>query len=315
MNEIEVNRASNLIDPNLQIWGWEIPVYLFLGGLTAGIMILSALLGRGKPIEERSRLARWLPFAAPLLLSLGMVALFLDLAYKLHVFRFYAAFRWTSPMSWGSWILVAIYPVTLLFGLSNLTADEVERLAGWRPLAMFRLGWVVRLGRRIAEPRVQTLRIASVVLGIGLGGYTGLLLGTLGARLVWSSGVLGPLFLVSGVSTGAALMMLFRLRDDERRWLRSVDIGAIVVELGLLGAYLLGLATSDAGGREAAEMFLGGPYTATFWSLVVIAGLLVPLLIESLEARRHLRHTALAPALLLIGGLSLRWILVVAGQA
>jgi formate-dependent nitrite reductase membrane component NrfD len=171
------------------------------------------------------------------------------------------------------------------------------------------------LGRRIAEPRVGALRIANVVLGIGLGGYTGLLLGTLGARLVWSSGVLGPLFLVSGVSTGAALMMLFALHDDERCWLRNVDIGAIVVELGLLGAYLLGLATGDAGGREAAEMFLGGPFTATFWSLVVIGGLLVPLLIESLEARKHLRHTALASALLLIGGLSLRWILVLAGQA
>jgi len=315
MNEVEINRASNLIDPHLVIWGWEIPIYLFLGGLTAGIMILSALLSRGKSPTELSPWARRLPFAAPLLLSLGMIALFLDLAFKEHVFRFYTALRLTSPMSWGSWILLAIYPVTLLFGLASLTTDEAERLAAWRPLAALRLGWLVQLGRRIAEPRAGSLRVAGVVLGVGLGGYTGLLLGTLGARQVWSSGVLGPLFLVSGVSTGAALMMLFDLRDDERRFLRTADIAAIVVEIGLLGAYLLGLTTGGAGGREAAGMFLGGPYTATFWSLVVIAGLLVPLLIETLEARRHLRHTALAPVLLLIGGLSLRWILVLAGQA
>ena len=82
MNEIELNRASHLIDPHLQIWGWEIPVYLFLGGLTAGIMILSALLARGKRPEERSRWARWLPFVAPVLLSVGMLALFLDLAKR-----------------------------------------------------------------------------------------------------------------------------------------------------------------------------------------------------------------------------------------
>ena len=50
-----------------------------------------------------------------------------------------------------------------------------------------------------------------LVLGIGLGAYTGVLLGTLGARPAWSSAVLGPLFLVSGLSTGAALMMLFSL--------------------------------------------------------------------------------------------------------
>jgi formate-dependent nitrite reductase membrane component NrfD len=61
--------------------------------------------------------------------------------------------------------------------------------------------------------------------------------------------------------------------------------------------------------------FLGGPYTATFWSLVVIAGLLVPLLLETVEALRRLRPTVLASVLVLVGGLSLRWILVVAGQA
>ena len=33
------------IDPALAIWSWEIPVYLFLGGMTAGVMILAALAG------------------------------------------------------------------------------------------------------------------------------------------------------------------------------------------------------------------------------------------------------------------------------
>ena len=30
------------IDPTLAIWDWRIAVYLFLGGLTAGIILISA---------------------------------------------------------------------------------------------------------------------------------------------------------------------------------------------------------------------------------------------------------------------------------
>jgi formate-dependent nitrite reductase membrane component NrfD len=314
MTEIELNRSSHLIDPQLQIWGWEIPVYLFLGGLTAGVMILAPLLARRTAPAERSRWARWLPFAAPLLLSFGMLALFLDLANKLHVYRFYGALRLGSPMSWGSWILLAIYPVTLLLGLAELTDDEADRLSRWKPIAALRLGGLLRWARRLSTGRIGLLRGAAVALGVGLGGYTGLLLGTLGARLVWSSAALGPLFLVSGVSTGAALILLFPLAEGERHWLRRVDVIAIALELALLGAYLVGLLTGGAGSRAAAGMFLGGDFTATFWSLVVIAGLAVPLVIELLEERLSLRHTALASVLLLIGGLSLRWILVLAGQ-
>ena len=30
-----------MIDPSLTVWGWEIPVYLFLGGMVAGMMLIS----------------------------------------------------------------------------------------------------------------------------------------------------------------------------------------------------------------------------------------------------------------------------------
>ena len=37
-------RNNALIDPSLHIWTWEVAMYLFLGGLTAGIMIFAALM-------------------------------------------------------------------------------------------------------------------------------------------------------------------------------------------------------------------------------------------------------------------------------
>jgi protein NrfD len=315
--EVELIRNNPGVDPTMHIWGWEVPVYLFLGGVTAGVMILSALLpmvSKAKA-KDRSQWSRWMIFAAPVLISLGMGALFLDLAYKLHVFRFYTTFQITSPMSWGSWILVAIYPATILLGLAELTKDETDRLAGAKPLATLRLGGLLRWARGLAVGRLATLRWANIVLGVALGGYTGILLGTLGARALWNSALLGPLFLVSGFSTGAAFMMLFAVNHDEHRLLRRWDLAAIGLEVVLLALFIMGLVTGGGEpGQRAVALLMGGKFTAPFWALVITLGLAVPFLVELLESRKGFKSTRVAPALILIGGLALRWIIVSAGQ-
>jgi formate-dependent nitrite reductase membrane component NrfD len=316
MHEIEVNRNSHLIDPQLHIWGWEVPIYLFLGGITAGIMIFSALLAMRQPREARSPWSRWIAFLAPALLSVGMLTLLMDLEYKFHVWRFYAAFQITSPMSWGSWILLLIYPATLAIGLASLTHGETEKLLQWKVVRSLGLSGFVAWAHRWTSGKLRLIIWANILLGVGLGVYTGVLLGTLGARAAWNSALLGPLFLVSGFSTGAALMMLFPIKHEERIFVQRWDIAAIVLECVLLFLFVVTLMTGGGEeGRHAATMFLGGGYTALFWSLVVIVGLAVPLLIESIEIVRHRRPTWVAPVMLLVGGLSLRWILVLAGQA
>jgi protein NrfD len=311
MTELDIARHSRLIDPQLHIWGWEIPVYLFLGGMAAGLMIVTSLLALRR--GERSGAARWLAFAAPGLVSIGMGALFLDLAHKAHVWRFYLAFRWSSPMSWGAWILLIVYPVSLLVALAGLDEARAERVAS--AAGRLGLGGVVRAARALGLWHAPALLRANLWLGVALGVYTGILLSTLGARALWSSSLLGPLFLVSGLSTGAAFLLLFGLDAEERRLVTRWDRAAIAVEGAVIILFLVGLSTSGAAAHAAAGLLLGGAFTAEFWSLVVIAGLAVPLLLETLEARLHLGATRVAPALVLAGGLALRWILVAAGQA
>lgn len=309
MTELDLSRHSPILDPQLHVWGWEIPVYLFLGGMAAGAMVLLPLLAAraGPP----SRWARRLGFAVPLLVSVGMGALLLDLEHKLHVYRFYLAFRWTSPMSWGAWILLLVYPVSLLWALSALDDEEAAALvrrAG-------PLGRLLTAARDLAMPRRTALRWASLVVGLGLGVYTGILLSALGARALWASPVLGPLFLASGVSSGAALLALFPLEAAERRWLGAAHYKAMAAEAILLLLFALGHATGGADGRAALAGLVRGPYALAFWGLVVACGLGLPLLVELGEARARLRHSALAPALVLVGGLALRWVMVAAGQA
>ncbi len=308
--ETVTTRANPQIDPTLHVWGWEIVLYLFLGGIVAGIFVLVASLELTSGEKPRSRSLRPMPFVALGLLSLGMLTLWLDLAHRFWAWRFYAAFRPTSPMSWGAWILVLIYPAGLLLGLGALDDGQRGWLRARTPRFLSALfEKLVAWGDAWRRP----LLALNVVMGVGLGLYTGLLLGTMPSRLAWNSAVLGPLFLASGVSTGAALLLLLTLDEGERKSLVRWDAVAIGAEIVLIGLLFVGFATSGETGRYAAGLFLGGPYTAVFWSLVFVMGLLVPLAMEFLESRRHLSFVALVPVLILAGGLALRWILLSAG--
>ena len=310
--EVISGRLNPMVEPSLSVWGWEIPVYLFLGGVVAGVMILLAALELKSGERPRSQGTRFMPFVALALLSLGMGALFLDLENKLNVHRFYLALRPASPMSWGAWLLILVYPALALVGLGSLTDEQRESLKLWRPLRP--LAGALSWAYRVADERRRVLLWTTLAVGVGLGVYTGLLLGTMAARSQWNSAVLGPLFLVSGISTGAAALLLTKLHDEERHALVRWDVVAIVVELALLGVLLVGYFSGGAATRRAAENLLGGPYTPAFWSLVVMAGLVVPLALEALELRRKLPLTRLSPALILIGGLALRGVMVAAGQ-
>jgi formate-dependent nitrite reductase membrane component NrfD len=307
--ELTTTRANALIDPALHVWHGEVALYLFLGGLVAGLMVITGWLMLREPDRPRSRALSLLPWASPVLLSVGMFFLWLDLEHPFNAFRFYLALRVTSPMSWGAWILLAIYPVSML--LAWTTTPEPVRA---RVSARLRARWFGRLGDW-SLAHVRLLATLNIALGASLGVYTGVLLGTLAARPLWNSAILGPLFLTSGLSTGAAFMLLARLSDEERIRLGRADIGLILAELALLAIWFIGLASGGSAARGAVGQFFGGPWTAGFWTLVVAVGLIAPLAGELIERRHSAVPGRFAALLVLAGGFALRWIVVYAGQS
>jgi formate-dependent nitrite reductase membrane component NrfD len=309
MNEITNTRHNHLIDPTMHVWGWEIPLYLFLGGLVAGIMIFAGLRALREEREKPSLALSLLPWTAPVAISLGMFFLWLDLEHPFNAWRFYLAFKVTSPMSWGAWILLGVYPVSILLAWIDTPDSLKVPVARWIApgSTLGKLDTWSRESRRL-------LGGLNIAMGAALGIYTGVLLGTMAARPLWNSALLGPLFLISGLSTGAAFMLLFGLSERERLFLGRADMGLISTELILLFLWIIGLATGGSSSQGAVAMIFGGPYTAAFWTLVVALGLLAPLVGEALE----LKHGAVpgkgTAILVLLGGFALRWILVFAGQ-
>ncbi len=281
-HELEIYGANPMISPHLQVWGWEVAVYLFLGGMAAGLMVLSGLAILTHRRKDWTYTAHRAPILVLPLLAVGMGALFLDLAYKAHAFRFYTALKPSSPMSWGSWILILVAPVVV----GSARAASYER----------------------------AFALANVVLGAALGLYTGILLGAFGARPLWNSAILGPLFLVSGMSAAAAVIHVLAPTERERRALARIDVAMLGLEALFLGLLLLQLTTGGTVAREAAALLLGGPYTAAFWVLVVLIGIALPMLIQTLAVSGKVQHTAWAPTMVIAGGLALRTVIVYAGQ-
>lgn len=310
MEELLVTARDNaLIDPGLHIWTWEVAMYLFLGGLTAGVMVFAAIMALLEADDEAPFATTKLAVIAPVVLSLGMVTLFLDLEHKLYVFRFYTAFQIMSPMSWGAWILLVIYPVSILQILSTLRSGypQVAGFVADNALARTLLAWCEDHRRQIA--------LIAVPFGIALGIYTGILLSAFSARPFWNSGVLGPLFLVSGLSTAAALVALLAKEHSEKVLFVKIDLALILGELALVALFVINLATGSGPQLDALDSITGGPYTLVFWVLFVGIGLIIPLLLEVLEIRGFAGRVAIiAPVLVLLGGYVLRQVVLDIGQ-
>jgi formate-dependent nitrite reductase membrane component NrfD len=96
--------------------------------------------------------------------------------------------------------------------------------------------------------------------------------------------------------------------------LTRADVLFLAVELVLIVLMLIGLASSSESHLAAARLLTTGPYAAVFWVGVVAVGILIPLLLQLLELSQRVSHTVAPALLVLVGGITLRWVMVSAGQ-
>ena len=305
MHEITTTRSNHLIDPIFHAWGWEIPVYLFLGGMVAGMMIISGYFLFSGRYKETNCSCYYLPRMSFVLLSLGMLALFLDLEHKAFVWRLYTTFEITSPMSWGSWILIIVYPALLANMLMKIPPNFSSK---------FRFIWDLSSKLQQRPMLIKNIGVINMFLGAMLGIYTGILLSSLGARPLWSTSILWLLFLMSGLSAAAAFIHLIAKNKSERELLAKADNGFLVIELFVIGLMLIGLVTSTQVHMDAAYLLLDGPFAASFWVFVIALGIVIPLIIQLLAVNHKIQHTPVAPIMVIVGGLILRFVIVAAGQ-
>jgi formate-dependent nitrite reductase membrane component NrfD len=307
MNEelIVSGRLNQMVDPHLHIWHWQISLYLFLGGMAAGILAIAALYFiRGRENDYKTAV-KITPFLTPFLLILGLFALFIDLRHKLFFWQLYTNIKLQSPMSWGAWTLLVITPVSFIW--CALHIKEIFPKWDWK------YKWLYVLEdffNQYKKALAWVMLIYAIILGI----YTGILLSAFNARPLWNTSILGPLFLASGLSAGAAATLLLSKDEKERKQFARIDLVILGIELFLIVHMFMGFLASTQVQIEAARLFLGGPYTMSFWVFVVIMGMIIPAVLEIMELGRFHIPVIIPAVLVLFGSLMLRFIIVYAGQ-
>jgi formate-dependent nitrite reductase membrane component NrfD len=315
--ELSIVGANAITYPAMHVWDWRVAIYLFLGGLSGGLMTMSAINYLRPKKQSLDSTCSWqIPVLTPILLTIGLFFLFLDLERKFNGFWFYLTFKPVSPMSWGAWIVFIIYPLMLLYALASLPKDVKGKI----PYP------AVRNAADTLQPYLLPLAKVNVIAGILLAIYTGVLLSTLVARPLWNSAILPVLFLASGMSAGAAVMIIVAQTKEVKLFFTKIDIWLIIGELVVLLLFFYGHYTGDAAHRQAIMPFFSGSHEFFPYFLSIIAiGVCLPLAIvlkflevtgehtEELTTSGLLMMNASA-VLVLIGSGIIRFAMVYAGQ-
>ena len=284
-------------------WGIYLACYLFLGGAAGGAFLVGAiqdLRNKGRKVAE---FAGFTSFAA---IVMGLIFLLLDLGRPADALN---AFNQPtiSVMSFGTWIISAFALTSVIY-----TSFYIKRFPWSRSVS----------GRKV-------FAVLGMVLGVITMYYTGLLLGVILSRPLWSQALIPVLFTVSGASTGIALVEIApkivasRNRpdlEDETKGLAGADLALMGAESLIVVSLLYILYNSTVAASQSADTWLTGSLSLDFWAGFVVVGLAIPFLLYAgvlTEWKRNANSsalvTALAGILVLAGGLVLRYIVLGAG--
>jgi formate-dependent nitrite reductase membrane component NrfD len=238
---------------------WWIVLYFFVGGISGGALLVASLLRLFGVPEDRHfiRLGVYISFVGCvvsgvlLIVDLGVPLRFWHMLIQDHTGL--PMFKWWSPMSVGAWGLLVFGFFALLATLGALWAD---RRLTWSTLEYLDRGPLSTFGA-----------VGGIVGGLFLAGYTGVLLSVTN-RPIWAdSSWLGLLFLLSGISTSVAAMLLVarwqnvRIASTEER-LKRFDRVALILELIVIVAFVISLGA-------VARLFLNA------WGVLLLLGVIV----------------------------------------
>jgi len=211
-------------------------------------------------------------------------------------------------MSWGAWILLLVTPISFLWTFSYF--KEFFPKIKWKEGIFSYADWAIDFINDNKKVLAWILVPSTIILGI----YTGILLSAFNARPLWNNSILGPLFLTSGLSTGAAAIIMLSKTHAERRMFSMIDLVLIALELFLITHMIMGMMAGSQVQIEASQLILGGEFTVSFWIFVVLLGLTFPAILEIFELIGFKVPAIVPAALVIMGGLIFRFVMVDAGQ-
>jgi molybdopterin-containing oxidoreductase family membrane subunit len=214
-------------------------------------------------------------------------------------------------------IVLAYLALALVLGYFGTRADLVrcmEAMPGRRWLyRLLALGYTDLSPAALERDRkiLRALAIVSIPAAVLLHSITAWILGLVKARVTWHTSLLGPLFVVSAVVSGLALVIVSAIvarvligLSVKRQTI--VDLGKLLAfTIPVLGYFLFAELLTVTFGNAPAEMhvfreMIWGHFAPAFWANLIL-GLVVPLLLLISPARKTLTGVGIASALVVLG--------------
>lgn len=305
------------------VWDWIIAVYLFLAGMSAGMVMIAIYLKR-KVVTGRvadNGIFKATAILAPFGIIAGLTILVFHLTKPLAFWKIMIYINPTSIMAMGV-ILFNVYMIILFTWLAIIFKDEL--LAILNKYAGDKLDVVGVIVEKI-KPLESAIEIFLAILAITLAAYTGFLLSALKTFPLLNNPVLPVLFVFSSLSSGAAASLMFGVLVFKQpihcpsvKWIHNFERPVVLFELFLLLCFFSGLILGGGQKEVAAMAAIGAGFWASwFWIGVVGLGMLLPLVLNYVTPEQT-RHNSVflftVTGLSLLGVLMLRTFILYAGQ-
>ncbi|PWB59782.1 MAG: thiosulfate reductase [Nitrosomonadales bacterium] len=268
-------------------WSSTYSIYFFTIGISAALFFFSALSWFREEFRSLRNSAFYLSFV---LLAVSGVLLIGDLSKPARFLNIMnpAYLNFTSPLTWGGLNLISFGLVSLAYFFMMRKNDEV-------------------MSRKLA--------VVGSLLALGLPVYTGFDLTVHQNRPVWNTPLMPILFVAMSLVSGAAVAsFLGKGTEKLQAMLRGFMLWSAAA-VGIMLISLLGTTAYGGTGQELTFMFMtSGTLGGIFIGVGILLGTAAPILLLLAPFGRQQSGMMLSALLLLIGGMALRYSILVGGQ-
>lgn len=294
-------------------WGLDVPVYIFLTGMSAGSFIVSSLGLFG--IKKYKPIARISAVQAVILLMIAPVTLLFAMGHPERFWMIYITPNPTSVITWGAYLLL-IYPVVcVLYGFYQMRRD-------------FGNVSLTEAEIRSDDKKAKFFGLLGVPLAIMVHGYTGVLLGFIRGRVIWNTPMMPVLFLTSAIVSGIALLIIillvlrkiagYKIDDQIISGLTKIMLVTLFLDLFFIGTEVLTNLYGRSGEHfEAWSQLVVGKYHIQFFWGEIVVGAIIPIFLIFYALGNVIKRSAaiiVASIGILIGVFIMRCNIILGGQ-
>lgn len=295
-------------------WPWPIAVYLFFAGISGGAIATAIFIRFYKGQTANTPFYKAAALISLVTIILGMLCLVLDLTNPLFFWRILVFYNLSSVMSIGVIALTAYIPLVALITLLAFE-DEIRKIPA--------LGMLLPIIDKLKAVR-RPCEIVVLILAMAVCAYTGFLISALIRFPIINTSVLPALFIVSGISAGAAsakmlAVSMFKeeLNSQDMKLLHGAEWPIMAAEMLFIFMIAMSLFSGNAGMQSAFAAFHTGDWAGVFWLGVVGVGFAGPLLLNFATSKRfsHSAQAFYASGVCAVSGMMcLRLFIIYAGQ-